>query len=216
MPIRTDHGRGAVARQAFTWPLRSRRHLAATAAATAAVVWGVSTAVGAISGHDAGEDRLTTLAAPSWTPEPTTANSVAPPLAPSTPPPVKAAPSASLDESPGAPTPSTSRAKREADPALAAADEFVRHWVRPAPGTTSEQWRAALTPYVVPEMVQALASVDPGNVPASKVTGRAKKVSQDGPHASVGVPTDAGQVRVVVLRQHDGRWLVSEWEPEAN
>lgn len=216
MPIRTDHGRGAVARQVWTWPLRSRRHLIVTLLAAALLAWGASSAVGAIRGDR--PDTPTRLAAPTWTPPPTPTFTVEPTPAQGEPAPSSEQVPAADDSAPRTSTAPTDRAgKKQAkdkDPAVTAAVEFVRRWVRPTTGASREDWINEAAPYVVPEMVQALESIDPDNVPATKVTGKPRKLSQDGPRANVGVPTDAGPVLVVVLHQPDGRWLVSEWAPE--
>ncbi|MFY1681654.1 hypothetical protein ACN265_09020 [Micromonospora sp. WMMD730] len=94
-----------------------------------------------------------------------------------------------------------------ADPeAVAAAVGFVARWARPQ--LDASRWLAALHPRAVPEYAALLATVDPANVPATKVTGRGQVVAATPTHASVDVPTDTEVLRVICVR--DGRrWLVA-------
>ncbi|MFY1623781.1 hypothetical protein ACN268_11315 [Micromonospora sp. WMMD735] len=95
----------------------------------------------------------------------------------------------------------------DADPdAVAAAVGFVARWARPQ--LNASDWLAALRPRAVPAYAALLATVDPANVPATKVTGRGQVVAATPTHAAVDVPTDNEVLRVVCIR--DGRqWLIA-------
>ncbi|MFY1595986.1 hypothetical protein [Micromonospora sp. WMMD737] len=93
------------------------------------------------------------------------------------------------------------------DPAAAtAAARFVGLWARPT--VPSARWRAELRPYAVPAYADLLGTVDPANVPATRITAPARVVSASDTRAEVDVDTDAGVLRVVCVRD-DQRWLVA-------
>ena len=76
-------------------------------------------------------------------------------------------------------------------------------------------WWSDLAPVMSARAAQDYRYVDPGNVPATKVTGRAKVVSQDTPSvARVSVPTNAGVYLLILSRtQEDPQWLVERFTP---
>lgn len=84
----------------------------------------------------------------------------------------------------------------------------VAAWARP--DLRYEQWWAGLSPFLSWQAQEAFASVDPGNVPASAVTGDARAEPGESPFLStVVVPTDVGTVQVLLSRQSaDEEWLV--------
>ncbi|MEU3457717.1 hypothetical protein ABZ671_29585 [Micromonospora sp. NPDC006766] len=94
-----------------------------------------------------------------------------------------------------------------ADPAAAAtATLFVARWARPT--LPAAQWRADVRPYAVPGYADLLNTVDPANVPATRITAPGRVVTATPERAEVDVGTDAGVLRVVCVR--DGqRWLVA-------
>lgn len=59
--------------------------------------------------------------------------------------------------------------------ALETARVWASAWVNHPDGMTSQQWVAGLRPYTTDEFLGVLASVDPSNVPASRVTGPATR-----------------------------------------
>jgi len=92
--------------------------------------------------------------------------------------------------------------------AAARAEAFARTWVRR--DLDAERWWAAIAPLCEEGFGERLRTVDPANVPATRVTGRAKQLragDEDSP-AVYDVPTDAGTLRVT-LASIDGRWLVA-------
>lgn len=76
------------------------------------------------------------------------------------------------------------------------------------PGPAAAQWRADVRPYAVPGYADLLDTVDPANVPATRITASGRVVTATPERAEVDVGTDAGVLRVVCVR--DGqRWLVA-------
>lgn len=84
---------------------------------------------------------------------------------------------------------------------------FARAWVRRE--RPAAQWLAAVRPLCEPGFAKLMATVDPANVPASRVTGVAQVVVAPAVGtAQYRVPTDAGALLVTVTSLR-GRWLVS-------
>jgi hypothetical protein len=84
---------------------------------------------------------------------------------------------------------------------------FARAWVRRE--RTPQQWLAAVRPLCEPGFAMLMATVDPGNVPASRVTGAPVAVAAPvGGSARYRVATDAGTLSMTLTSVH-GRWLVS-------
>lgn len=94
--------------------------------------------------------------------------------------------------------------------AVDAATRFVRAWARPHLPAT--RWLADLRPLAVAAYADLLATVDPANVPARHVTGSARVAMAIDGRVDVDVPTDAGLLRVSVLREGT-RWLVATITP---
>lgn len=199
MPIRTPHGRTAAYRGIWQWPLRSPARLITTLAIIVALGVGISLAAGALrpepTGPLTGPGRATPTAGvprpgqslPPGVPVPT----ALPPVQELTPTqlPVSAAPRAAID----------------------VAGRWVQVWVRPAQGTTAQQWLDALRPLTTPEYLGVLATVDPSNIPATRVTGQAKAVSASPQLVRVSVPTDALTLVVTVVDDGTG-WRVADYD----
>lgn len=116
-----------------------------------------------------------------------------------------AGPSASV-EPPGTDN-SPPGAAAPASAAPAAAAGFAAAWVRR--DLPAGQWLAGVTPWCAPPFARSLATVDPANVAASRVTGRPRVLHAPvGRNAAYTVPTDAGTL-TVTLTVSGGRWLVS-------
>jgi hypothetical protein len=84
---------------------------------------------------------------------------------------------------------------------------FAAAWVQrdlPAP-----QWWAGIAPYCENSYAEQLRTVDPGRVPAGKITGEPKPVQSRSNMAVYDVPTDAGTVQVTVAVVA-GRWKVTD------
>lgn len=99
-----------------------------------------------------------------------------------------------------------------ADPAaLTVAEQWVRAWADHSDGTTNAEWLNGLRPYTVPEYLAVMSTVDPSNVPSSRVTGAAEATSSFDKSVVAVVPTDGPRLRVTVVATESG-WRVSRYE----
>lgn len=94
--------------------------------------------------------------------------------------------------------------------ATAAASAFVRAWS--SDGASRDAWYAAMERWASPELLRSLASTDPAQVPADRVTGDARLVSSAKTSATVLVPTDGGDV-LVTLSASGGVWKARDIAP---
>lgn len=94
--------------------------------------------------------------------------------------------------------------------ATAAAFAFVRAWS--SDGASRDAWYAAMERWASPELLRSLASTDPAQVPADRVTGGARLVSSARTSATVVVPTDGGDV-LVTLSASGGGWKARDIAP---
>jgi hypothetical protein len=192
MPIRSPHGRSAAYRALWQWPLRSPARLALTAIGVLAVLVAATIGIGMTNGSvglPVGARPTSSAATPVAPPEPV----LLPPvreLEPTTLP-VSAAPAA----------------------ALQVASRWARAWVRPPDGTTAAKWLDGLRSTTTDEYLGVLSGVDPGNIPATKVTGAAKAVSVAPRSLRVQVPTDALTLVITVVDTDTG-WRVSGYDRE--
>lgn len=94
--------------------------------------------------------------------------------------------------------------------AAATVASFMTAWLKRS--LTSEQWWAGVAPYCEQSYAAQLRTVDPGRVPAGKVTGPLKLTDSRTDTAVYEVPTDNGTLKVTVTTV-DGSWKVtdSEW-----
>ena len=192
MPIRSPHGRSAAYRALWQWPLRSPARLALTAIGVLAVLVAATIGIGMTNGSvglPVGARPTPSAAAPVAPPEPVLLPPV-PELEPTTLP-VSAAPAA----------------------ALQVASRWARAWVRPPEGTTAAKWLDGLRSTTTDEYLGVLSGVDPGNIPATKVTGAAKAVSVAPRSLRVQVPTDALTLVITVVDTDTG-WRVSGYDRE--
>jgi hypothetical protein len=94
------------------------------------------------------------------------------------------------------------------------ATAYATAWARPDLRATS--WWRGVARYAEPGYADLLRSVEPANVPASRVTGAARVVRAAAGVVVVDVPTDAGTCRVTVADTSGaGEWKVSthSWRP---
>ena len=178
--------------RALRWPLWSWRNLTITAALMLALLAVVGRATD-------GQASTRPAAAPA-----------APPTSASTQQTMSASPS---------PTPTTTTASTSApsasgpvtkQSATAVASAFVRAWS--SDGASRDAWHAAMEPWASPELLRALASTDPAQVPADRVTGDARLTSSAKTSATVLVPTDGGDV-LVTLTASGGGWKARDIAP---
>lgn len=202
MPIRTHRGRAAVYRRIWGAPLRSPKHLIVTVVIMVALVTTVGFVVPKLI---PGGDTPSPAASESenrWTHEDSGESSAASPGAATS-----AEPSETrLTESPLSPTSAPA-----APEAVAAATKWARAWVNHPEGTTNEKWLAGLAPYTTEEYLPVMESVEPANIPASKVTGKAKVTHSTSSSVEAEVPTDGPTLLITVVKTHDG-WLVAAYD----
>lgn len=199
MPIRTPHGRSAAYRAIWAWPLRSPVRLAVTVVVLVALVVGVTFVVAALGPGRAGN-----------TPADASGGSGGPagrrPAVAGTPTPTMLPPVPEL-------TPSQLPLSAAPDAAVEVAARWAAAWVRPREGTTAQQWLDGLRRTTTDEYLGVLAGVDPGNIPATRVTGEPRPVRVAPRSVQVEVPTDALELVVLVVRTEDG-WRVAGYDRE--
>lgn len=191
MPIRTRRGRAAAYRALWEWPLHSPARLFLVVVVVIAVAAGVSYLGGSLGGSDGAPGRALGPA-PSASPGTATA-------------------------APGRPTVTELRPQSlplsSAPPvALAVAERWTQAWATHPPGTTPAQWSAGLAPYTTDEYLAVLSSVDPANVPGTRVTGPSQAVDVRPDAVRVQVPTDAVRLELLLVQVGPGDWRVSGYD----
>lgn len=111
-------------------------------------------------------------------------------------------------------TPTTGTLAASPD-AAQTARAFTTYWVTHPPGMTGQQWAAQLAPFVVPEYLATLQSVDPSTIPATAVTGDPTIRTASAAVTEATVPTNAGALHLVLLTQPDGTWRVRSYDQAA-
>lgn len=83
------------------------------------------------------------------------------------------------------------------------------------PKMSQSEWLAALAPLMTPEAQAAYGTVDPANIPVTRVSGAARVTPASHPMvARVAVPTDDGVYLVILTRTDEQpRWLVDRVMP---
>lgn len=203
MPIRTHRGRAAVYRRIWGAPLRSPKHLIVTVVIMVALITTVGFVVPKLlPGGDTGPSPA--AGETRWTHEDSGQSAFSPSTS------APAEPSETrLTESPLSPT------SAPADPeAIVVATKWARAWVHHPSGTTSEKWLAGLSPYTTEEYLPVMESVEPENIPASKVTGRPKVTHSTASSVEAEVPTDGPKLLITVVKTHDG-WRVAAYDQGA-
>ena len=196
MPIRTNRGRTAVYRRLWGFPLRSPRHLAGTAIAVAVLIIAIGVAVPQFLGNKGGGDQG--------------------------PAPVQIKDPASARQSSGAPTTAPMSTRLTAPlvqptsaapnpDALNTAKLWAQAWVNHPAGISSAQWLDGLRPYTTDEFLPQMSTVDPGNIPATRVTGDPVATSSYTSSVQVVIPTDGPKLSITVSQTAAG-WRVSEYD----
>jgi hypothetical protein len=95
---------------------------------------------------------------------------------------------------------------------LAVANNFAALWIdhdRPA-----KAWRDSLTPLCTKTLTGELSGVEPESVPADRITGAASLEVHADATVDVIIPIDAGKLRLRMVAQQNGKWLVDgiDWE----
>ncbi|MBK1789003.1 hypothetical protein [Prauserella cavernicola] len=200
MPIRTNRGRAAVYRRLWGWPLRSPTHLIGTFIVVVGVLVAAGILVPRLVG-DTGADASPTPGGQSQAPAAggssqddetsSTSSSALPtrltePLA----------------------TPSTAPPKPGA---LKAAADWASAWVNHPDGITNEKWLDGLRPYTTEEYLPVMRSVNPANIPATKVTGEPRATASYTSSAEVEVDTDGPTLTITVVSTNAG-WRVAHYD----
>jgi len=200
MPIRTNRGRAAVYRRLWGWPLRSPRHLITAVVGFVVVVAVLAIAVAKLSGP-----KPQPAAAPGTDTSTTTTENVVQAPPPST----ETTTSGPLPTRlPAPPSPSTAAPDPQA---LDIAVRWTTAWANHPAGVSTYQWLQGLRPYTTEEYMTIMESIDPANVPATKVTGPATSISAVAGSIDVRVPTDGGPLAVTLIKTGDG-WRVTHYD----
>lgn len=203
MPIRTNRGRAAVYRRLWGWPMRSPRHLAVMVFVVAVLVIAAGIIIPQLTGSD---DRTPGASAEttgsSSTTAPTTTGSGAPNTTGAT---TSSLPTriTTLTETPKSAPP--------APAALDVAESWGRAWVNHPVGITNDKWLDALRPYTTEEQLTEMASVEPANIGATKVTGNPTAVESFTSSVKVKLSTDDGDLLITVIDTPDG-WRVAYYD----
>lgn len=196
MPIRTHRGRAAVYRRLWGWPLRSPKHLigAVLVLAAAASIVGVllpeppprqaRDSMSEVSSGRGGSGGGASATGDSAAPPTISVPTEAPPSVP--------------------PSPA----------GLSVVREWGERWVTHPAGTTAKQWLDSLRPYTTDEFITVMSTVDPANVPATKVTGPPVPQKSTETSMRVTLPTDGGALRIHVVRTSEG-WRVAGYDKAA-
>jgi hypothetical protein len=196
MPIRTNRGRAAVYRRLWGWPLRSPRHLMGTLVFLAILV----TALGIVLPKVVGKPQAKASPGTGTTTSVTaTPPGLAAPVATSNLPTRLSTPLAT-------PTPAAPNGD-----AIRVAKEWAAAWVNHPAGITSEQWLAQLKPFTTEEYLPVMSTVDPANIPATKVTGEPVPGTSYPKSLQVTIPTDGPKLAITVVSTNAG-WRVADYD----
>lgn len=196
MPIRTNRGRAAVYRRLWGWPLRSPRHLMGTLIFLAILVTALGIVLPKALGKPQAKASPTTGATTSVT---------------ATPPGVAApGPTSNLPTRLSAPLATPTTAAPNGD-AVRVAKEWAAAWVDHPAGITSDQWLAKLKPFTTEEYLPVMASVDPANIPATKVTGEPVVGTSYTSSVQLTIPTDGPKLAITVVNTNAG-WRVADYD----
>jgi hypothetical protein len=212
MPIRTNRGRAAVYRKLWGWPMRSPAHLVAVVLVVAAIVLTIGIVVpqltgsgdGGGSGAAAETTGSTTATTGESSPDGTTGDSGGAATGSAT---------ADLPTRLPSPTQKPTKAPPSAD-ALKVATAWGKAWVDHPKGTTTDKWLDGLRPYTTEEYLVEMSTVDPANIPATKVTGPPVPKQSYTSSVTANLPTDGGTIAITVIDTPQG-WRVAFYEQVA-
>jgi hypothetical protein len=191
VPIRTRRGRSGAYRGLWEWPLHSPVRFVVVLAVLALAVAGV-----AYLGNWASSGSGRSAGALAPVPDVPTVTAV--PTVPAAPPPEL--------------TPTVLPPSAAPQAALGVAQRWASAWADHPAGTTGDQWSNRLRPYTTDEYLPVLASVDPANVPSSRVTGPPQAVEVHPESLRVDVPTDAVTLQLLVVQVGPGDWRVAGYD----
>ncbi|MFC0547529.1 hypothetical protein [Kutzneria chonburiensis] len=197
MPIRTNRGRSAVYRKLWGWPLRSPRHLITFVIIIVAlgiiVAMVIPKAPSTGSAQPTGDTTSGTSSGGTSNQSTDTTTTTTQPTRLTSP---------LLSPTPAPPAPQ----------ALDVAQKWVTAWAKHPAGITNQQWLEQLKPYTTDEFLPQMGTVDPANVPATKVTGAAVSVDSTTSSVVADVPTDGGTIQVTVITTPNQGWRVSKYD----
>jgi hypothetical protein len=203
MPIRTNRGRAAVYRRLWGWPMRSPRHLTILVFVVAILVIAIGIVVPQLTGSN---DR------PSGAAAETTGNTSTKPGLPGTTTTPGTTGTTSTMQTRITSPPETPKSAPAKPAALNAADSWAKAWVNHPAGMTNEQWLDGLRPFTDEEYLNTeMATVEPANIGATKVTGDPEAVESYTSSVKVKLPTDDGTLLITVIDTPDG-WRVNYYE----
>lgn len=209
MPIRTNRGRAAVYRKLWGWPMRSPAHLVSVVLVVAAIVLTIGIAVPRVTGSGgtrSGAAAGTTTSTSTTSGD--TGESEGDLPAPGT-------GGATTDLPTRLPSPpQTPTSAPPATEALTVAEAWGKAWVRHPEGTTAQMWLDGLRPYTTEEYLVEMATVDPANIPANKVTGPPVPKQSFTSSVTANLPTDGGTLAITVIDTPQG-WRVAFYEQVA-
>jgi hypothetical protein len=212
MPIRTNRGRAAVYRKLWGWPMRSPAHLVGVVLVVAAIVLTIGIVVPQLTGAGNGRSGAAAETTDSTSGTPGDTGGVEPDTSGGELPTTGSATSDLPTRLPSPPQKPTSAPP--ADEALKVAEAWGKAWVNHPEGTTSEKWLGGLRKYTTEEYMVELATVDPGNIPATKVTGRPVPKESFTSSVTANLPTDGGTLAITVIDTPQG-WRVAYYEQVA-
>jgi len=185
----------------WAWPLRSPARLAITTLVAVTVAVAVTLTMTYLGGTGSGAGPSGTVDDPTAS-GPTTRRPGA--SGPGTPTPTMLPPVPAL-------TPEPLPLSQAPEEAIEVAALWSAAWVRPPEGTTAQQWLEGLRATTTDEYLGVLGAVDPGNIPATRVTGEPQPVEVAESSVRVEVPTDALTLVVLVVETDEG-WRVAGYD----
>jgi hypothetical protein len=193
MPIRTNRGRAAVYRRLWGWPLRSPRHLVGTLVFLAILV----TALGIVLPKTMGKPAAA-QPGPSVTSSAPGPGLAAPVPTPSTLPTRLSSPLATPTSAPPNPE------------AVNVAKQWATAWVNHPAGISNANWLNGMRAMTTDEFLPVMSTVDPSNIPATRVTGDPAVTSSYTSSVQVVVPTDGPKLSITVVNTGAG-WRVADY-----
>jgi hypothetical protein len=203
MPIRSPKGRGAAYRPIWQWPLRSPARLFSCVIAVIALAILANAGLHLLPGYTAKPGVFDHQAGPPTAGAAPTPEAAAPDT------PTRLPPVPEL-------TPRTLPPAEAPRAAITTATRWTEAWARHPAGTTTASWINGLRPFTTDEYLGVLSTVDPSNVPASKVTGTARAVLVSPSSVRVEVPTDAVKLVVLVVNTGGTDWRVAGYDRAAD
>jgi hypothetical protein len=94
---------------------------------------------------------------------------------------------------------------------LDVAKSWGQAWVNHPTGVTNAQWLDGLRPFTTEEQLTEMNTVEPANIPSTRITGEPAAVESFTSSVKVKLGTDAGDLLVTVIETPDG-WRVAYYE----